>query len=198
MRLRRRLGQVRKGAALLTRKRQALVEELLARARLAIASREEIDAHARRAWDTLLTALAASGSDGLAPLGWPVRELDVTMTSTTVWGLRAVHVTTRSPVVRSLAARGIAAAPADAASQESARAFEVLLERLLDAAPHEHVMRRLGEELARTTRLVNTLERRMAVRLSGELEAMRLTLAEREREERVRVKHLRARGSSRR
>ena len=52
-------------------------------------------------------------------------------------------------------------------------------------------MRRLGEALAKTTRLVNTLERRVAVRLSGDLASMQHTLAEREREEHVRIKRLR-------
>lgn len=190
MRYRRRLAQVRKGAALLTRKRQSLIAELFARARVAMASREQIDAHARRAWEALLLALAASGSDGLAPLGWPARTLDVGVSTSELWGLHIVQLTERPPIVRSLAARGVVTAPVDAASQDAARAFELLLERLLDAAPQEHLMRRLGEALARTTRLVNTLERRVAVQLAADLAAMQLTLAEREREEHVRIKRL--------
>ena len=53
----RRLDQVRRGAALLKRKRQSLVEELFARARTAVTSREAIDAQARRAWRSLWIAL---------------------------------------------------------------------------------------------------------------------------------------------
>jgi V/A-type H+-transporting ATPase subunit D len=193
LRFRRRLVQVRKGAALLARKRQSLVDELLARARSAMTSRADIDAHARRAWEALLTALAASGSDGLAPLGWPTRDLEVDVSSREVWGLRVAQLVHRPPVVRSLAARGVAAGPEDAASQDAARAFEILLERLLDAAPQEHLMRRLGEALAKTTRLVNTLEQRVAVQLAADLAAIQETLAEREREEHVRVKRLMAR-----
>jgi V/A-type H+-transporting ATPase subunit D len=89
----------------------------------------------------------------------------------------------------------VAAGPGDAASQDAARAFEILIERLLDAAPQEHLMRRLGEALSRTTRLVNTLEQRVAVQLGADLASMHQTLAEREREEHVRVKRLRARRS---
>ena len=190
MRCRRRLVQVRKGAALLTRKRQSLIEELFARARVALTSREEVEESARRAWELMATALSVSSSDGLAPLGWPTRELDIRVSRSELWGLHVVQLLQRPALVRSLAARGIASAPADAASQDAARAFEVLLERLLDAAPQEHVMRRLGEALAKTTRLVNTLERRVATRLEADLAAMRQTLAEREREEHVRIKRL--------
>lgn len=197
MRCRRRLIQVRKGAALLSRKRQSLIEELFARARVALTSREDVELSARRAWELLLAALAVSGSDGLAPLGWPIRDLDVGVTHTELWGLHVVQLQERPTIVRSLAARGVVPAATDAASQEAARAFETLLERLLDAAPQEHLMRRLGEALARTTRLVNTLERRVTVRLDAELSAMRQTLAEREREEHVRIKRLIARAHAR-
>jgi V/A-type H+-transporting ATPase subunit D len=193
LRSRRRLMQVRKGAALLTRKRQSLIEELLARARVAMTSREEIEAQAQRAWEALSIALGASGSDRLVPLGWPTRELEVEVTSSELWGLRVVQLRQRPTLVRSVTARGVAAAAEDAASQDAARAFEILLERLLDAAPQEHLMRRLGDALSRTTRLVNTLEQRVAVRLEADLAAMQQTLAEREREEHVRIKRLMAR-----
>jgi vacuolar-type H+-ATPase subunit D/Vma8 len=63
----------------------------------------------------------------------------------------------------------------------------------LDAAPQEHAMRRLGHALSRTTRLVNTLEQRIAVRLVADLVAIRRTLNEREREEHLRIKRLIAR-----
>ena len=51
-------------------------------------------------------------------------------------------------------------------------------------------MRRLGQALARTTRLVNTLEQRVATRLVADLSSIRQTLDEREREEHLRTKRL--------
>jgi V/A-type H+/Na+-transporting ATPase subunit D len=192
MRYRRRLVQVRRGAALLTRKRQALIAELLGRARVAITTREEIDAQAQRAWEALMGALGALGSDGLMPLAWPTRQIEIDVHTTELWGLRVVEMTPPT-LVRSLAARGLAAGPDDAAVPETARAFELLLERLLAAAPQEHLMRRLGHALGRTTRLVNTLEQRVAVRLESDVAAMQQILSEREREEHVRIKRLMAR-----
>ena len=189
----RRLDQVRRGAALLKRKRQSLVKELFARARTAVTSREAIDAQARRAWRSLWLALSASGHSGLTPLGWPTREIDVELTAVELWDIRAMELTNRPTLVRSLAARGVVPGPGDAASQDAAREFERLLEQLLDAAPEEHAMRRLGQSLSRTTRLVNTLEQRVAVRLVADLAAIRRTLNEREREEHLRIKRLIAR-----
>ena len=92
-----------------------------------------------------------------------------------------------------LAARGVLPGVGEAASHDAAREFELLVEQLLDAAPQEHVMRRLGQALSRTTRLVNTLEQRVAVRLVADLAEIRRTLSEREREEHLRIKRLIAR-----
>ena len=89
----RRLDQVQRGAALLKRKRQSLVEELFSRARTAVTSREAIDAQAQRAWRSIWVALSSNGSDGLKPLGWPAREVDVEMESVEIWGLRAAALT---------------------------------------------------------------------------------------------------------
>jgi vacuolar-type H+-ATPase subunit D/Vma8 len=100
-------------------------------------------------------------------------------------------------LVRSLAARGVLPGPGEAATQDAAREFEQLVEQLLDAAPREHMMRRLGQALSRTTRLVNTLEQRVAVRLIADLAEIRRTLSEREREEHLRIKRLIARRHAR-
>ena len=82
-------------------------------------------------------------------------------------------------------------------SQDAAREFEILLERVLDGAPQEQAVRRLGQALSRTTRLVNTLEQRVGVRLVADLAEIRQTLSEREREEHLRIKRLIARRRAR-
>ena len=190
LRYARRLDQVRRGAALLNRKRQALIAELFARARTAVTSRETIDVDARRAWSLVWLALSSTGSDGLTPLGWPRREIDLELHGIDLWGIRAVELIDRPTLVRSLAARGVLPGPGEASIHEAARAIEVLLEQVLDAAPKEHAMRRLGQALSHTTRLVNTLEQRVAVSLAADLAEIRRALSEREREEHLRIKHL--------
>jgi H(+)-transporting ATP synthase subunit D len=190
MRCRRRLDQVQKGAALLKRKRESLVNELFARARTAVTSRAAIDAQAREAWQALLEALAANGAEALPPLGWPPRRLEVELDAVELWGLRVAALVQRPAIVRSLPARGVLPGSGEASTQAAARDFEVLVEQLIDAAPQEHLMRRLGQALSRTTRLVNTLEQRIATGLAADVVAIRRTLEEREREEHQRVKRL--------
>lgn len=190
LRHRRRLGQVQRGTQLLRRRRQALVNELLSRAHAAVQSREALDAEARQAWQALWMALASQSRAGLTPLGWPTREVQVDLTVVDLWGVTVVQLGESPRVARSLAARGVLPGPDEAGSQEAAGRFEALVERLLAVAPEEHVMRRLGQALARTTRLVNTLEQRVATGLERDITAIEGTLDEREREEHLRIKRL--------
>ena len=190
VRLRRRLEQVEKGAALLRRKRESLVAELFERARPAIDSRQRIDEQGQKAWRALLTALGTHGRDELRAVGWPSRTLRVELAPIEVWGLHAVELARPPQVVRSLGAR---ATSPEAGPVAAATAFEELVEQVLDVAPKEYLMRRLGHELSRATRLVNTLEQRVATGLHHELAHIRRTLEEREREEHLRLKRLIAR-----
>jgi len=73
---------------------------------------------------------------------------------------------------------------------EATTAFEELAEALLEAANRETLLRRLGESLARTSRQVNTLERRVGPALEADLGRIRQSLDEREREEHLRLARL--------
>ena len=193
VRMRRRLDQVNKGAALLKKKRESLVSELLARARPAVDARKGIDAQAQVAWRALLGALGTTGASGAAAQGWPTREVRVELEPIEVWGVRAVALGSKPSLVRSLAARGVVPGPEDAAGPLAAAELERLVEQLIDQAPREQLMRRLGHALSRTSRLVNTLEQKVAVQLSQGLGQARRTLDEREREEHLRLSRIVAR-----
>jgi V/A-type H+-transporting ATPase subunit D len=197
VRLRRRLEQVEKGAALLRKKRESLAAELFDLARPAVEARRGIEDQARAAYRVLLDALATAGRSELRALGWPVREIRVELEPREASGIHGVALASRPSVVRSMAARGDPAGPGDAASTSAAEEFERLIERLLQAAPEELFLRRLAQALSHLTRLVNTLEQRIAVSMDRELAAMRRTLEEREREEHLRLKRIASRRASR-
>jgi V/A-type H+-transporting ATPase subunit D len=186
----RRLEHLGKGAGLLRRKREALVAELFRLARPAVAARASIAACAARAYPALVAALAAEGADGIQALGWPARELRVDIRSGQVWGIAVAEILAPPAVRRSPHARGVPPGAATGATSEAAAAFEELTELLLDAANRETLLSHLGEALARTSRQVNTLERRLEPALRAELTAMRRTLDEREREEHLRLARL--------
>jgi V/A-type H+-transporting ATPase subunit D len=196
LRATRRLARVTKGVELLRRKREALVAELFRLARPAADARARIEAEAERAYPALWNALAVHGEAGLAPWSWPQRELSVEVVPGSVWGVAVSRLAERPPVARTLAARGTPATAGPGVLAAAAR-FETLADLLLDAAPREMLLRRLGDALARTSRQVNTLERRLAPGLAADIAGVRRALEEREREDHVRLKRLGARGGAR-
>ena len=189
LRSRRRLGRVREGAGLLRRKREALVRELLGRARPAVDERERISRAAAIAYPALVEALAQEGGAGVQASAEPLREVTVTMQSTQVWGLDIASVEEAPRLERTLEARGTAPGPTPAATVEAAGAFETLAQLLIEAAPREMLLRRLGQEVARTSRQVRALERRVEPALTAAISTMTGLLDEREREEHLRLRH---------
>jgi V/A-type H+-transporting ATPase subunit D len=175
-----------RGAQLLRRKREALVTELLRLARPASAARAQIAERTDLACRVLHRALAAQGRNGLRALGWPSREIALEIRASQTWGVTVHELAGRDPVRRSLAARGTAPGTA-AVAVLAAEEFEVLTDLLLDAAPRELVLRRLGAALAQTTRQVNTLEHRVTPALESRLREIGRALEEREREEHTRL-----------
>ena len=189
----RRLEQLGRGRDLLRRKREALVSELFRLARPAADARALIAECTAHAYPALLEVLGAEGQAGLRPLGWPSRELRVGIRPAVVWGIAVSDILERPTVRRSLGARGYApggiAGPAVAATDR----FEQVTELLLDAAPQELLLQRLGQALAQTSRQVNTIERRVAPALRRDRDRIRSVLEEREREEHVRLARLKRR-----
>ena len=188
--LRRRLDRIARGTALLRRKREALVAELFRLARPAASARASIADRAATAYPALLEALAREGQPGLRALGWPGRDLRVALRSGQVWGIPIAEIVERPAIRRTLTARGLPPGGTSGAVPQAADAFEELAELLLDAANREALLRRLGDALARTSRQVNTLERRVGPALEDGLTAIRRTLDEREREEHLRLERL--------
>lgn len=190
MRLSRRLEQVEKGAALLEKRRDALVIQLFARVRPSIDARRGIQQQAALAYRALADALATSGRSDLCAFAWPSRELHITILDPAPAAGSAVVARYAPPakIVRGMAARALVPGQFDPAAEKAALAFEHLLETVLATAPEEFAIRQLGRALARTVRQVNVLEHRVAVDLARQRVHVRRTLDEREREEAVRLR----------
>lgn len=196
LRTRRRLARLGKGADLLRRKREALVSELFRLARPAADARAQITAAAARAYPLLIPALAEQGSPGLRALGWPGRDFQVEVEPGTVWGVVVSRIVSRPAVPRTLGARGTTPGATGLSADLATSAFEEFAELLLEAAPQEMLLRRVGEALAQTSRQVHTLEHRVAPQLQRNAIRVARTLEEREREERLRLGRLLARRRS--
>jgi V/A-type H+-transporting ATPase subunit D len=190
LRARRDLARVARGISLTRRKREALVAELFKLARPAVDVRAKIADAVTRAAESLADALALHGAADLNAMAWPAAEPLVELRPAQVWGLGVSDVVSRTPIARTLDARGVAPAIAGPAVTNTAARYEELADLLIEAAPREQRVRRLSEAVSETTRRLLTLEQRIAPNLVAQIGAVRQQLEEREREEHVRLRHV--------
>lgn len=190
LRDRRRLERVRRGEDILQRRRRALVAELFRLARPTVDSRAALEARADEAYEALVQGLGAVGGDGARFLGWPSRAVQVLLESVEQWGIAAVRVDEVRPARRTVTARQLEPGSTGPAAARTADAFEDLVDLLVDAASKEVALRRLGNALARASRQLNTLERRVEPELEERIARTTRVLEEREREDHQRLKLL--------
>lgn len=190
LRAKRLLGRVTQGAALLRRKREALVRTLVPLARPAAEARRAIADTAQAAYQAELAALTLHGAGGVAATGWPARTLEVDLDVARVWGVAVPALREVPPVARDLPARGTAPALTGPALVEAATQFEALTALLLEAVTREAHVRALGTALARTARQLHTLEQRVAPALVARVAEVAAALDERDREDQTRLRSL--------
>ena len=180
----------RQGADLLRGKREALVREFLSELQRFVDTREALAKELAQAKQSLMRALAVDGTEAVASAGLASRRtIELQTTQRSIWGTKIVEVST-DYVPRTSAERGFSAAGAGARIDETAERFEAVLELLLRAAPLDRKLARLAEEIRRTSRRVNALEQRMLPSLEEQVRYIRGVLDQREREDVLRLKHL--------
>jgi len=180
----------RQGADLLRAKREALVREFLSELQRFVDTREALSKELGLARQSLMRALAVDGSEAVLSAGLASRravELETSIRS--IWGTKIVEVQT-DYAPRTSAERGFSPEGSSARIDETAERFEAVLELLLRAAPLDRKLARLAEEIRRTSRRVNALEQRMLPTLQEQVQYIRGVLDQREREDVLRLKHL--------
>jgi V/A-type H+-transporting ATPase subunit D len=96
-------------------------------------------------------------------------------------------------VARARTDRGYSLVATRARIDGVAERFESVLDRLLAVAALELSVRRLADEIARTTRRMNALELVVIPALEAERAHIALVLEEREMEDRIRLRRVRSR-----
>jgi len=183
-----------KGAGLLRSKREALANDFFKLMHGLIAGRERLDQSLRRATRALSLARALEGEEALVSLALAgAREIPVEIERKKIWGIPTPEVT-GPRLLRAPDARGASPAGFSLGAAEAARSHEESLEILLTLCSREIRLRRLGEEIQKTSRRINALEQFLIPRLAGEESRIEQALEEREREDLSRLKRFKARG----
>jgi len=184
------LQVAQQGVDLLKRKRDALVADFFKIVRAALAARERLTAAARQAYVFLSLAKAVEGKARLeAAANASRRDVLVDIEVRSVWGTKIPEVSVQG-VRRTTLARGHNPTATSARTMESAAQFEELVEAVLQVAATETKLKKIGEEIKKTTRRVNALEQVVVPRIRGEIRYIAAVLEQRAREDVFRLKRI--------
>ncbi len=178
------------GVDLLKRKRDALVADFFNVVRQSLAARERLTKACEEAYLMLALAKAWEGREALEAAAMADRrELLVDIAIRNVWGTKIPEVTVKQ-VGRKLLERGHNPVTTSARTVESAANFEEVLQAILDVAATEVKLKKIGEEIKKTTRRVNALEQVVIPRIIGEIRYIQSVLEQRAREDVFRLKRI--------
>jgi len=178
------------GVDLLKRKRDALVADFFNIVRQSLAAREQLTAACKEAYILLALAKAWEGREALEAAALADRrEVLVDIEVRNVWGTKIPEVEVKE-VRRTLLERGHNPATTSARTVESAANFEEVLRAILAVAATEIKLKKIGQEIKKTTRRVNALEQVVIPRLLGEIRFIAAVLEQRAREDVFRLKRI--------
>ncbi len=184
------LRVAQQGVDLLKRKRDALVADFFKIVRESLAARERLSAACREAYVMLTLAKAWEGREALEAAALPARrDILVDIDIRNVWGTKIPEVTI-ADVRRPMMERGQNPVATSARTIESTGNFEEVLAAILAVAATEIKLRKIGEEIKKTTRRVNALEQVVIPRLRSETRYIASVLEQRAREDVFRLKRI--------
>lgn len=178
------------GVALLKGKRDALLQELITRAKQLRSMRNELHTRGRTAAASIAVARAVRGTPELSSAAVAGRrELRLQVTTEKVWGLSLGSVEL-TDIVRTLGQRSLGSLDTSSHVHEGAEDAELMLEQLLRCAPLERNLQVIGEEVKKVSRRINALEEYLIPKLRYEMRHIARVLDEREREDTFRLKRI--------
>jgi len=180
----------RQGADLLSRKKDALLREFFGLVAAVYQLRVQLTEALRREMVEAVVAEAAEGKHVLATTAVGAEApLRVKLTSRNLWGVRVVDLEhnyrARDVLERPGSPRGM-----HLAADEIAAGFERIAGQMLDLAPRELRLHRVGDEVRRTNRKINALEQHVIPKLESQACYINQVLEQRARDDVIRLKRL--------
>ena len=180
------------GVNLLKGKREALLKELIARARELRDLRAELHRRGRRSRAALAMARAVRGTPELRSMAVAGRrDVQVEVNVEKVWGLALARVR-QAETVRPANGHGVGLFDSPSHLLEAAHAAEQLLEQVMKCGPLERNIQLIGEEIRATSRRINALDEHLLPRLREDVRSIARVLEEREREDVFRLKRIKS------
>jgi V/A-type H+-transporting ATPase subunit D len=175
---------------ILKSRRQALMREFLKTSRPFLKSRKEVSGLYARALTELAVSVGHEGRESVGALSAMAlsEELRAEITEGSIWGLKYKSVALRESPMKNVEERGYDYRSTTVRLEETFHLFETMVQSILEIAAYESKLKRLGEEISRTTRRIRILEERVQPELEHAIKSIAQYLGERERESHYRLK----------
>jgi V/A-type H+-transporting ATPase subunit D len=178
---------------ILKARKQALIKEFLAATLPFLRSREDIRKSYGKALRELAIAMGHDGKDAVSAIATATqRDFKVDIIEKSIWGLRYQDLVFHDTPVRDADNRGYDEYSTTPHLEEGILLFEKLLESMLHIAEYESKLKRLGEEIVRTTRRIKVLEEMIMPGLKLQIRTITQYIGERERESFYRLKRVKS------
>jgi V/A-type H+-transporting ATPase subunit D len=180
----------RQGRDLLKEKRNALLKELMRTAEQVMRDSDELEKIVAESVAALALAEAVDGPEVVQSAAFAAQgQIALAVSVANIMGLLTPVIEQKS-VVRGPLDRGYYLAGVSSRIEAVAESFEHQLDLIIELAASEMRLRRLAEEIGRTTRRVNALENVLIPRLEAQRNYIQMVLEERERENLFRLKRV--------
>jgi V/A-type H+-transporting ATPase subunit D len=185
-----------RGYNILKMKRDGLILEFFKVLEEAKGSRDAIGDKYARAQAMIALANTVEGAIGVKAAAMSVREKpELTLKQKNIMGVVVPEIEA-TKVKKDLAERGYGVLGTSAVIDETASAFEELVDEIIRAAEIETTMKRLLDEIESTKRRVNALEFKVIPELKEASAFIKMRLDEMERDELVRLKKIKAKSKA--
>jgi V/A-type H+/Na+-transporting ATPase subunit D len=191
--LKRRIALSERGYKILKMKRDGLIIEFFKVLAAAKDSRGDLLEKFKHAGEMMAMANTVEGTIGVKSAAFAVQEVpDITLSSKNIMGVVVPEIESTS-VKKSLIDRGYGMLGTTTIIDETASAYEDLVEAVIESAEIETTMKKLLDEIESTKRRVNALEYKVIPELTEARDFIKMRLDEMEREELFRLKKIKAR-----
>lgn len=191
--LKNRIKLSERGYKLLKMKRDGLILEFFKILNEARNVRTELDAAYLRAEEKINLASAVNGMVSVRSVAFTAKESpEISLSGKNIMGVVVPKISSTG-VKKTLLERGYGIIGTNSYIDETADAYEDLVEKIITAAELETTMKRLLDEIEKTKRRVNALEFKVIPELTAAMKFIRFSLEEMERENTFRLKRVKAR-----
>lgn len=174
---------------ILKARKQALIREFLETTRPFLQSREDIRVMYGEAIKELSLSLGHEGKESIDSItAVTARDFKVHITEKSIWGLKYKEVTASEAAVREPGKRGFDYISTTPHLDESIYLFEKIVESMVEIGAFESKLKRLGDEIIKTTRRIRVLEEKILPEISRQIKFISQYIGERERESYYRLK----------